>query len=127
VEYVNLFGTEYTSYYESLGFNWQRLAGAKVLAIEGQDPYDYADYIADTYSGNYLDHNVRVNSVFTSYRISGTPTAYSQRIGNLAGPYFPIQDNVTFTLIPINSTKAETVTVPFMASFTGTNFTDSAS
>lgn len=40
--------------------------------------------IAGTVSGNYLEHGVRINSVFTSYRISGT--SFSQRLGNLAGP-----------------------------------------
>ena len=50
------------------------------------DAYAYADLIASTESGNYLDHGVRVNSVFSSYRISDTD--FSQRFGDIAGPSF---------------------------------------
>ncbi|KZT22301.1 hypothetical protein NEOLEDRAFT_1138220 [Neolentinus lepideus HHB14362 ss-1] len=124
-EFIPLVGTQYTDYFKSIGFNWERLAGAQVLQIEGQDPYAYVDYIADTISGNYLDHGVRVNSVFSSYRISST--SFSQRFGDLAGAPFPDQNSLTFTLIPVNSTLPETVTVPFLASYAGNNFTDSGS
>lgn len=79
VDLITLFGTDYTDLLDSLNFNWQRLAGAKVVAIEGMDPYAYVDFIAKTVSGNYLDHGVRVNSVLSSYRISGTD--FSQRVG----------------------------------------------
>jgi hypothetical protein len=41
----------YTSYLADLGFDWQRLAGAEVLDIEGQSAYDYIDYIAHTQTG----------------------------------------------------------------------------
>ncbi|EPQ51893.1 hypothetical protein GLOTRDRAFT_47956 [Gloeophyllum trabeum ATCC 11539] len=122
---IPLVGTEFTDYYASIGFNWERLAGARVLQIEGQDPYAYVDYIADTASGNYLDHGVRVNSVFSSYRIADT--SFSQRFGDLAGTSFPDQESLTFNLILANSTLPETVTVPFLAIYAGNNFTDSAS
>lgn len=32
----------------------QRLAGAKVLSIEGQSAYDYVDYVAKTISGQLI-------------------------------------------------------------------------
>lgn len=70
VAFINLLGSNFTSYFDSLGFDWKRLAGAKVLQIGGIDAYDYVDHIASTVSGNYLDHGIRVNSVYTSYRIS---------------------------------------------------------
>ena len=59
VEFLSLLGSNFTDFFESIGFNWQRLAGAKILEIEGQDPYDYVDFIAHTVSGNFLDHGVR--------------------------------------------------------------------
>lgn len=34
-DFVPLLGTVYTGYLAKLGFNWQRLAGAKVLEING--------------------------------------------------------------------------------------------
>ena len=122
VELLTLLGPEFTGFYEKIKFDWQRLAGAKVLSIEGMDPYDYVDTIAHTISGNYLDHGVRVNSVFSSYRI--VDTDFSQRVGDLAGPPIPTQNDLTFELITVNSTKSETVTVPYLASFIGVPFTD---
>ncbi|KAJ6463910.1 hypothetical protein C8R45DRAFT_1024567 [Mycena sanguinolenta] len=119
VEFIPLLGTNYT---DLITIDWQRLAGAKVISIEGQEPYTYVDFIAKTVSGNYLDHGVRVNSVFSSYRLVGAN--YSQRFGDLAGPTGVAQDSLTFDLITANSTKIETVTVPYIASFIGTNFTD---
>ncbi|KAJ8475311.1 hypothetical protein ONZ45_g15653 [Pleurotus djamor] len=125
VEFSNLIGPEFTGFFASIGFNWQRLAGAKVLQIEGQDAYDYADFIAKTVSGNYLDHGVRVNSAFSSYRISNN--AFSQRIGDIAGPTGTVQTSLKLRLIPVNSTRAETVVVPFLTNFLGVPFTNKAS
>ncbi|THH27364.1 hypothetical protein EUX98_g6832 [Antrodiella citrinella] len=125
VEFITLIGTNFTDHFAQLGFNWQRLAGAKVLEIEGIDAYAYADHIASTQSGNYLDHGVRVNSAFGSYRISGTD--FSQRFGDISGPAFPDQNTLTLKLIPVNSTKTETVQVPFFANYVGAPFTDRAS
>jgi len=125
VEFLSQLGPEYTGYFDTIGFNWKRLQGAKVLQIEGQDPYAYVDKIAKTVSGNYLDHGVRVNSVFTSYRVSGT--TFSQRLGDLAGPTSVTQNSLTFKLITVNSTTMETVKVPFLANYNGAPFTDKSS
>lgn len=110
-----------------MNVDWRRLAGAKVLEINGLGAYDYVDRIASNTSGNFLDHGVRVNSVFSSYRIDAT-NAFSQRIGDLAGPPFPDPESVTFTLITVNSTEEETVTVPYLSEYLGPQpFTDAAS
>lgn len=119
---VSLLGTNFTS---KISFDWQRLQGAKVIQIEGMDAYSYADLIASTQSGNYLDHGVRVNSVFSSYRIVNTD--FSQRFGDIAGPAFPDKDFLEITLVPVNSTKSETVQVPYLADFIGSPFTDGPS
>ncbi|KAF7343425.1 TSPc domain-containing protein [Mycena venus] len=122
VDLVSLLGPDYT---DLITIDWQRLAGAKVVSVEGQDPYAYVDFIAKTVSGNYLDHGVRVNSVFSSYRLSGS--AYSQRFGDFAGPTGAAQNSLTMKLTTVNSTKVESVTIPYIASFLGVNFTDQAS
>ena len=96
-----------------------------MLEIGGLDAYAYADLIASTETGNYLDHGVRVNSVFSSYRISDTD--FSQRFGDIAGPAFPDRDSLTMTLIPVGSTTPETVTIPYLANYLGANFTDQQS
>lgn len=121
-DFISLAPDGFTRYFNSIGFDWKRLAGAEVLQIENMGPYDYVDLIANTVSGNYLDHGVRVNSVFTSYRLLGS--SFSQRFGDLAGrPFSPIE-NLTFVLIPVGTTKPETVTVPFLHVFMGSNFSD---
>ncbi|KAI0733286.1 hypothetical protein C8Q72DRAFT_873651 [Fomitopsis betulina] len=125
VEFISLLGSNYTGYFDSVGFDWARLAGARVVSIEGLPAYSYVDYIADTVSGNYLDHGVRVNSVWSSYRIdSGN---YSQRFGDLAGPPFPDLDTLTMEVVLPNATESETVVVPYLAAFSGAEFTDAAS
>ncbi|KAG9126864.1 hypothetical protein FRC07_001649 [Ceratobasidium sp. 392] len=124
-EFINLLGTAYTSYYDAKGFNYKKYAGAKVLTIDGTTAWSYVNKVATTYSGNYIDHNIRVNSVFTNYRISSG--AWSQRLGDFAGPIFPDKDSVTLTLIPANSTKVENVTIEYRASYLGAPFIDSPS
>ncbi|KAH7090052.1 hypothetical protein BKA62DRAFT_745520 [Auriculariales sp. MPI-PUGE-AT-0066] len=123
VELVNLVGAGYTAYLASLGFDWQRLAGAKVLEINGQSAYDYVDYIAKVVSSNFL--GVRVNSVYSSYRIVGS--AWSQRFGYLAGPSLPTLNGLTFKVILVNATTPETIFVPYVAVYGGADFTDKAS
>ncbi|KAF7319487.1 TSPc domain-containing protein [Mycena chlorophos] len=119
VEFIHLLGTDYT---DLIKIDWERLAGAKVVSIEGQDPYDYVDFIAKTVSGNYLDHGVRVNSVFSSYRLVNAD--YSQRFGDFAGPTGVAQNSITMEVIVNGSSKAEVVTVPYIANFAGVAFTD---
>ncbi|KAJ7057006.1 hypothetical protein C8F01DRAFT_1153041 [Mycena amicta] len=104
-----------TNYTDLIKINWKRLAGAKVLSIQGENPYDYIDFIAKTVSGNYLDHGVRVNSVVSSYRLVGA--SYSQRFGDFAGPTGVAQNSISLEVIVNGSTKAESVTVPYIASF----------
>ncbi|KAL1747769.1 hypothetical protein HDZ31DRAFT_60946 [Schizophyllum fasciatum] len=125
VEFITLLGTNYTSYFDSIGFDWKRLAGAKVTSIEGQDPWDYVDYLASTISGNYLDHGVRVNSVFTSYRVSSND--FSQRFGDFAGPTGVARTSVKISAIPTDTGEEETFDVPYYANLVGNNFTDSKS
>jgi hypothetical protein len=127
LEFVPLVGEVFTGYYDSINFDWQRLAGAKVLQIEGQDAYDYVDFIAKTEVGTYLDHGVRVNAVFSSYTLSGTDFSYQQSPGILAEATFPERNNLTFSLITVNSTQPENVTVPHLAFYGGAEITDSQS
>ncbi|KAI0251842.1 hypothetical protein BJV78DRAFT_1125641 [Lactifluus subvellereus] len=122
VDFLSMVPPGFTSFYESIGFDWQRLAGARVLQIGGMDPYDYVDWVADTVTGNYLDHGVRVNSVFTGYRLSGS--SFSQKFGDLAARVFNPVENLTFLLLPVGATKAENVTVPFLDVFMGNGFSD---
>ena len=96
-----------------------------MLSIGGLPASDYIDKIARTVSGNFLDHNIRVNSVVSSYWIPNTTIA--QRLGDLAGPFFLTQRSLNFSLIPVNSNVPEFVDVPFVAFLIGASFTDGRS
>lgn len=82
-----------------------------MTSIEGQDPYAYVSMIASNYSGNYLEHGIRMNSVYSSYRYSSG--AWGQRLGDFAGPIVPTYPKyeITVTLIPTDTRKSETVTM----------------
>lgn len=152
VEFISLLGSNYTDYFDEMKFEWKRLAGAKIVSIEGMNPYKYVDKVADTLSGNFLDHGVRrmsqtssflgivliktcclilsqirVNSVFTTYRI--VANNYTQRLGDLAGRAMPVLTHLTISLIPVNASRAERVRVPFISNFlsTGVPFADGPS
>lgn len=78
-------------------------------------------------SGNFLDHNVRVNSVVSSYRIVGSK--WSQRFGDHASELFLKQTSLDILLIPEGSPSgaSETVNVPFVAELVGNSFADGPS
>lgn len=127
VELFGQYGPGFARFFEEKNFDWKRLAGAQVIEIDGLPALDYIDKIAKTVSGNYLDHNVRVNSVVSSYRILGSD--WSQRLGDLASEMFLQQTSLEFKLIPSESASdtPETVDVPFIAGFLGEPFTDGSS
>lgn len=118
-------GSGFTSFLAEKGFDWKRLAGAEVIEIDGLPVLDYIDKIARTVTGTYLDHNVRVNSVVSSYRIVGSE--WSQRFGDHASELFLKQTSLDMLLIPNGSTSPEMVNVPFVAEFVGNDFADGSS
>ncbi|KAH9059208.1 hypothetical protein EDB87DRAFT_1822873 [Lactarius vividus] len=122
VELLNNLGPNFAGFFAAKNFNWQRLAGARVLTISGLPASVYIDKIGRTVSGNYLSHDVRVNSVVSSYRI--TQTSFSQRLGDLTASSFLTQTSLTFSDIPVNSTSSEVVEISFAAAFVGNSFTD---
>ncbi|KAI9513435.1 hypothetical protein F5148DRAFT_5147 [Russula earlei] len=124
VQFLRQLGKDFINYLEAKNFDWKRFAGAKVLEIDGFPALNYIDKIARTESGNFLDHNVRVNSVVSGYRLA--QTSFSQRLGDLAGPIFLTRTSLDIVLIPRNSTTSQRVVFPYVASLTGTNFTNKA-
>ncbi|CAE6450254.1 unnamed protein product [Rhizoctonia solani] len=129
VEFISLLGSNFTSYYDKKGFNWKRYAGAKVVTIEGLPAWAYVNLIATTQSGNWVDHNIRVNSVLSSYRV--TSNAWAQRLGDIAGSLFPDKDSLTMTVIPASAgAKAEVVkasSFEYRSNYLGAPFVDGPS
>jgi hypothetical protein len=122
-------GPDFANYFKEKGFDWKRLAGAKVLEIGGMPALDYIDQVAHTASGNFLDHNVRVNSVVSSYQMPNG--SFSQSLGDLAfSPVLrPTSLSLKFTLIPVHSPSGspECIDVPFVTFFSGFPFLDAVS
>lgn len=52
----------------------------EILSIEGQDPYAYVRQIANEYTGDFLDDEIRQSVVYSSYRYMGK---WGQRIGGM--------------------------------------------
>jgi hypothetical protein len=120
-------GSNFSNYFKAKGFDWRPFAGAQVLKIGGVPARDYIDTVARTASGNFLDHNIRVNSVVSSYQMpSGN---FSQRLGDLASSPVLRQTSLQFTLIPVNSPSGspECIDVPFVAVFNALPFEDGPS
>ena len=121
------FVQDFADYFNKKGFDWKRLAGAKVLEIGGLPVLDYIDYVARTASGGFLDHNIRVNSVVSSYQLSNTNL--TQRLGDLASSTVLKQTSLNFSLIPVDSPSGtpEYIDIPFVAVFGGKQFVDGQS
>ena len=72
---------DFANHYKAKCFDWKRLTGAKVVRIDEYPARDYIDKVVRTDSGNFLDHNVRVNGVVSSYQMIGGN--FSRRLGDL--------------------------------------------
>jgi hypothetical protein len=88
------------------------LSGAQVLAINGQDPWAAADANA-AISGGYQQFGTRQNGFFASYNRAASNWSYI--LGQFAQQSLPLSDSVTLTIKRVNSTKVETVTIPYQA------------
>jgi len=121
------FVPDFANYFEARGFDWKRLAGAKVVRIGDHSARDYIDNLSRTDSGKFLDHNIRVNSVVSSYQLRNG--AFSQRLGDVATSEFIKQTDLRFSVIPRDSPSglAERVFVPFVAYYHGAPFSDGPS
>jgi len=93
-----------------------------VHKIGGLPAWEYIDYISDNVAGIFLDHNVRVNGVFSSYVMQGS--VHRQRLGFLASRNFLMETSLEFSIVPVNTTsnEPECVKVPFVASYNGAPF-----
>ncbi|KAF9004946.1 hypothetical protein BDZ89DRAFT_896864, partial [Hymenopellis radicata] len=125
VDLLSSLGSNFTNYFDELNFDWKRLADALVISIQGRDPWTYVSDLAEDISGTYLDHNVRINSVFSSYRIS--QSQYSQRVGDFAGQLSVEQDSVAMKVVLVNSSEPVNVNIPILAASIGRDFIDAQS
>ncbi|THH03064.1 hypothetical protein EW145_g6558, partial [Phellinidium pouzarii] len=102
------------------------LSGAKVLAINGQDPFVAVDANA-AITGSFEGFGTRQNSFFSSYQ--RVDAGWNYIMGNFAQMSLPLADFVDLTVQRVNSSATDTFSLPYRSRF-GTssfNFTDSAS
>ncbi|CAA7259117.1 unnamed protein product [Cyclocybe aegerita] len=102
------------------------LSGAKVLLINGREPFFSVNENAKI-TGSYQSFATRQNSFFASY--SRGAAGWSYTMGNFAQQVHPLSDSVELTVQRANSTTNDTFTLPYRSRFgsASKNFTDSAS
>ncbi|KAL5522967.1 hypothetical protein ACEPAF_1234 [Sanghuangporus sanghuang] len=106
--------------------NLESLSGAKVLTINGQDPFVAVDANA-AITGSFQGFGTRQNSFFSSYQRASTGWNYI--MGNFAQMSLPLADSVELTVQRVNSSTTDSFTLPYRSRFgsASINFTDSAS
>ncbi|PSS35390.1 hypothetical protein PHLCEN_2v1663, partial [Hermanssonia centrifuga] len=102
------------------------LSGAKVLLINGADPFVAVDANA-LITGSFQPFGTRQNSFFSSY--NRADTGWSYIMGNFAQLSLPLTDSATLTIQLANSAKTETITLPYRSRIgsTAVPWTDSTS
>ncbi|KAG2015627.1 hypothetical protein CC2G_008882 [Coprinopsis cinerea AmutBmut pab1-1] len=104
------------------------LSGAKVLEINGEDPFAAVNKNADV-TGGYQAFATRQNSFFSSYRRGAGGWEYN--LGNFATHVHPLVDSVELTVVLTNQPDTNNITfsIPYRSRFgsASKNFTDSAS
>jgi hypothetical protein len=103
-----------------------QLSGAKVLLINGQDPWLAVDANA-AIGGSFQAFGTRQNGFFSSYNTAATGWTYI--LGQFAQQALPLTDSVALTLQLVNSTLPVTVTLPYRSRIGAATvpFADSAS
>ncbi|KJA21567.1 hypothetical protein HYPSUDRAFT_55453 [Hypholoma sublateritium FD-334 SS-4] len=102
------------------------LSGAKVLQINGQDPFVAVNANAQI-AGSFQALGTRQNGFFASY--NRVATGWSYIMGNFAQQSLPLSDTVILTIVRVNHTLPEIVVLPYRARIGAATvpFTDTAS
>ncbi|KAK1224601.1 hypothetical protein PQX77_012496 [Marasmius sp. AFHP31] len=104
----------------------ESLSGARVLLIDGEDPWVAVNANAEV-TGSYQAFGTRQNSFFSSYYRGDKGWMYA--MGNFAQQIHPLKDDVTLTIRRVNSRTIDVVKIPYRSRFgsNAKNFTDMAS
>ncbi|KAJ7924911.1 hypothetical protein B0H13DRAFT_1976670 [Mycena leptocephala] len=102
------------------------LSGAKVLQINGKDPFIAVNQNAEV-TGGYQGFGTRQNSYFSSYSRGAKSWGYI--MGNFAQQIHPLNDLVELRIQRINSSLIEQVYIPYRCRLgsAAKNFTDGES
>ncbi|KAF8811657.1 hypothetical protein BYT27DRAFT_7183799 [Phlegmacium glaucopus] len=102
------------------------LSGAKVLQINGEDPFVAIDANAQI-TGSFQGFGTRQTAFFSSYNRGAAGWNYI--LGNFAQQSLPLSDSVTLKLQLVGQSSTVNVVLPYRSRFgaTSVNFTDTAS
>jgi hypothetical protein len=104
-----------TESYAGLGYNLTQLAGAKVVSIEDQSPWEYLDNVAGVESGTYQDREQRLNNQFASYTtLAG---GFALQPGQFTQTTSFDQDQITITVL-VDGKQTE-VKTPWLGVYAG--------
>ncbi|TFK20772.1 hypothetical protein FA15DRAFT_673173 [Coprinopsis marcescibilis] len=108
------------------GLKLQSLSGAKVLEINGQDPWVSVNTNANV-AGSYQAFGTRQNGFFSSYHRGAEGWEYL--MGNFASHPHPLVDFVSLTILLPGQTENTTFTIPYRSRFgsASKDFTDGPS
>lgn len=100
--------------FSTIGYNLSELAGAQVMAIEGQSPWDYLDQVAGPASGTYQDPEQRVNYQLASY------TSIFGGLGIAPGQFAQTtsfdKDNITLSVKTVDGQETDIVS-PWLSTY----------
>ncbi|KIY48535.1 hypothetical protein FISHEDRAFT_43153 [Fistulina hepatica ATCC 64428] len=101
---------------DALGDNLtlESLSGAKVVLINGEDPWAAVDANAAV-AGSFQSVGTRQNGYFASYVVVQSYWKYV--LGQFAQLSLPLNDSVTMTVQLTNSTSNDTFTLPYLSEF----------
>ncbi|KAL0068883.1 hypothetical protein AAF712_004214 [Marasmius tenuissimus] len=104
----------------------ESLSGARVLLIDGEDPWVAVNENAEV-TGSYQAFGTRQNSFFSSYYRGDKGWMYA--MGNFAQQIHPLKDDVTLTIRRVGSRTIDVVKIPYRSRLgsNAKNFTDMAS
>jgi hypothetical protein len=101
--------------YARIGYNLTQLAGAKVITIGGQSPWDYLDLVAGVESGTYQDPEQRLNYQFASYMtLAG---GFALQPGQFTQTTSFEKDDIVIT-VELDGKKVD-VKIPWLGSYVG--------
>jgi hypothetical protein len=101
--------------YARIGYNLTQLAGAKVITIGGQSPWDYLDLVAGMESGTYQDPEQRLN-----YQIASSTTlagGFALQPGQFTQTTSFDSDDITIT-VELDGKKVD-IKIPWLGIYVG--------
>ncbi|KAG8762056.1 hypothetical protein FRC11_011441 [Ceratobasidium sp. 423] len=108
------FGSDAVAQWQAaLGRNLSDFNGARIVSINGKDPWAVVDESA-AISGGYQAKTTRQNAFFSSYQRAAAEWSY--RLGDFAQWSLPVKgDSVTLRLVRNGTNTEETYTVPYLS------------